>query len=400
MDGNSSGNHPLNKFFPGLTGIPNISSSTQPANAQAAAEPNDPGGPPKLTAAQLHFQKLLSGSTNKQEPKKEPRNIAAIAQTAPAQQSSATTPSLPDATSLGSLSLPPPPKIPKLPAEADFSTVENNSKTVLKDARPAVATMLPEDKNLTYVVKADIENEPETTPITLYKSDPKVTNSSFSGLRVGGNSEYICYIMKHSQIRVIHKPSVQRALLRGHTKPVTDVLFCPIINSLLGTIAQDGFAIIWELKLDESVSSGSKLLFRETLRLRCDQSQVSYFSRLKWHPQHERLFVLVHDDTVSFVELSSALWELQKHNGESGTLIEEARSCIAQSPGEPITSLDFNADGSKMVTGSGMKVKVWDTSLENIGSKPSLGLIHSFIAHESGVVSNVFFWPGCHSFFS
>ena len=40
---------------------------------------------------------------------------------------------------------------------------------------------------------------------------------------VAVNDVYICYALKQGHIRVLHKQSAQRILLKAHTQPITDI---------------------------------------------------------------------------------------------------------------------------------------------------------------------------------
>ena len=49
---------------------------------------------------------------------------------------------------------------------------------------------------------------------------------------VAASGSYICYGLKAGQLRVLHRGTAARALLRGHTAPVTDVRSVDLMWSL------------------------------------------------------------------------------------------------------------------------------------------------------------------------
>lgn len=45
--------------------------------------------------------------------------------------------------------------------------------------------------------------------------------------QIAVNARYICYGLRAGQIRVLHKDTAMRALLRGHTQQIADMRFAP-----------------------------------------------------------------------------------------------------------------------------------------------------------------------------
>jgi hypothetical protein len=59
----------------------------------------------------------------------------------------------------------------------------------------------------------------EVQPITMYNTEASMELRRF----VAASASYICYGLKAGQLRVLHRATAARALLRGHTAPVTDL---------------------------------------------------------------------------------------------------------------------------------------------------------------------------------
>jgi len=74
-------------------------------------------------------------------------------------------------------------------------------------------------------VSIDVDERPspppqlEVQPITMYNTEPTLELRRF----VAASASYICYGLKAGQLRVLHRATAARALLRGHTAPVTDL---------------------------------------------------------------------------------------------------------------------------------------------------------------------------------
>lgn len=60
----------------------------------------------------------------------------------------------------------------------------------------------------------EVQPQLEVTPITKYGSDPQLV----LGRQIAVNQSYICYGLKHGNIRVLNINTASRSLLRGHTQ--------------------------------------------------------------------------------------------------------------------------------------------------------------------------------------
>lgn len=78
--------------------------------------------------------------------------------------------------------------------------------------------------------------ELEVTPITLYSSEYVYR----SGNLITVNNYFICYIVKGELIRVLHKRSAARGLLKGHNTTITDLKFWKIHKNRKQTEGEQG----------------------------------------------------------------------------------------------------------------------------------------------------------------
>ena len=59
--------------------------------------------------------------------------------------------------------------------------------------------------------------------------------------QIAVNARYICYGLRAGQVRVLHKDTASRALLRGHTAQIADMRFSPATNAdILASFGVDG----------------------------------------------------------------------------------------------------------------------------------------------------------------
>eukprot|EP00586_Coscinodiscus_wailesii_P019333 CAMPEP_0172499330 /NCGR_PEP_ID=MMETSP1066-20121228/125689_1 /TAXON_ID=671091 /ORGANISM="Coscinodiscus wailesii, Strain CCMP2513" /LENGTH=140 /DNA_ID=CAMNT_0013273017 /DNA_START=198 /DNA_END=617 /DNA_ORIENTATION=- len=84
------------------------------------------------------------------------------------------------------------------------------------------------------------QQQPHTTPIAHVPSHP---NPTPYGSLIATSPQFICYAVKAGLVRVLHRDSPQRTLLRGHDTRVTDISFFTA-NNVLGTVG-GGKVLIW-----------------------------------------------------------------------------------------------------------------------------------------------------------
>lgn len=361
----------LKSFFPDLGGIPMLgaasnpnsnpnpnmpfagtdSSSAQAGATAASSSDTDPSGPAKLSMAQLHFQKLLA------QPQQVSTGLAATKlpmKTMETEQRATEIPAKGEEDGAGKKQKEKE-KEKEKEKKSDSTEVKILTKGSLlpRDIQPAAAsnatgvssdavTTFSHSKSLRYTV----QNRPkgayvpaETTQISLFEVKELTGDHVLSGgRRITANGEYICYATR-TGLRVLHKGSVEKILLAA--KDTVDAQFCPRNPSLLACVSSKGLGI-YELRF---VVDQHALQSRPVLTVRQAEAAQGKFSRVRWHPLQERLFVAVTGESLNFVMLSSKLWEKQQSSGGQGMRIEEARVREVATPGELVAAVDFDKSG-------------------------------------------------------
>jgi enhancer of mRNA-decapping protein 4 len=82
--------------------------------------------------------------------------------------------------------------------------------------------------------------------------------------QIAVSGDYICYGLRQGHIRVISRSSATRALLKGHTQPLSDLRFAPPAAAgnggsegaaLLASGGADGRLFVWRLQLEEGAAA-------------------------------------------------------------------------------------------------------------------------------------------------
>ena len=79
--------------------------------------------------------------------------------------------------------------------------------------------------------------------------------------QIAVNSRYICYGLRAGQIRVLHKDTSERALLRGHTQMIGDMRFAPSSkDDIIASFGVDGNLLVKRIKFAENAIEEQPLL--------------------------------------------------------------------------------------------------------------------------------------------
>ena len=79
--------------------------------------------------------------------------------------------------------------------------------------------------------------------------------------QIAVNSRYICYGLRAGQIRVLHKDTSERALLRGHTQMIGDMRFAPSSkDDIIASFGVDGNLLVKRIKFAEDAIEEQPLL--------------------------------------------------------------------------------------------------------------------------------------------
>ena len=111
-----------------------------------------------------------------------------------------------------------------------------------------------------------------------------ITNQSWElpvhpGNMVASNSNYIAYVLEGRSgyvVRLIHRHTNSRTLLKGFTGPVLDVAFSPSAASLLACVDQGGNLFVWDLsKTDSGLSDVNRYVYIQPNMLSLCDEEVS-----------------------------------------------------------------------------------------------------------------------------
>jgi enhancer of mRNA-decapping protein 4 len=103
----------------------------------------------------------------------------------------------------------------------------------------------------------------QVNPITMINTDYALNHHR----QIATNNAYICYGLKAGHIRVLSRASAVRALLKGHTAPLTDLAFAPPPageaseqqqhggGELLASGGRDGQLYVWHLQVDDDAQA-------------------------------------------------------------------------------------------------------------------------------------------------
>ena len=103
--------------------------------------------------------------------------------------------------------------------------------------------------------------------------------------QIAVNARYICYGLRAGQVRVLHKDTASRALLRGHTAQIADMRFSPATNSdVLASLGVDGNLFVKKI-VSPAGGDGDieeKALLQVTVTTDVAASGVALTPRVRW----------------------------------------------------------------------------------------------------------------------
>jgi enhancer of mRNA-decapping protein 4 len=132
-----------------------------------------------------------------------------------------------------------------------------------------------------------VAQQPQSQQIAVYEAKPN--EDCINGSMLDVNQHFVVYAVKNGLIRVLHRHSAMKALLRGHQNQiVTDIRFF-LDGDVLGTVGNDGTTstlIVWRVFEQSPEIRSEKLL---------EIPATSFtMSRLLWHPFNPNQFWMFH----------------------------------------------------------------------------------------------------------
>lgn len=242
----------------------------------------------------------------------------------------------------------------------------------------------------------DESNELRVSPITLYKSDRK---NEFGDL-IAVNDSYITYPIRNGLIRIIHKHSVKRVLLREHEKSdIIETTFFKMDSPLLLTACLNKI-VVWKLyhNVNEKEIGYNMVYSLET------QSR-----RVIWHTINHEILCIMYSNYCAIVHLNGKMISLAKQNTELNDVVftkdakrmivacengrvlvydtsaihqevELLQSVLPLGAGESIRSIDFMNEHVLVLGSNGSsKITLWDFM-----DQGALGLKQTILVENDG----------------
>ena len=226
------------------------------------------------------------------------------------------------------------------------------------------------------------------------------------------SSSYICYGLRAGQVRVLSLGTGQRALLRGHASPISDIVFSGAeqeedgVEVLASASGGDGSVCVWELREADAelqtIDAEKKMVLEVAERGNATQT----FVRLAWHPQIADIIAVSAGTNVALVSLSTLL--AGNDAAATPTIVEAMGVSTGNEKDLPasggvqllrgheaaVSSLEFSLNGSLLASSSADgQVRLWDlegvcvASFEPHGGKPVASV--SWIHEKEGVAGIV-----------
>mmetsp|Transcript_6212 Transcript_6212/g.9134 ORF Transcript_6212/g.9134 Transcript_6212/m.9134 type:complete len:957 (-) Transcript_6212:56-2926(-) len=150
--------------------------------------------------------------------------------------------------------------------------------------------------------------QPQAQQVAVF--DAKPNDDCVNGSLLDVNEHFVVYAVKNGLIRVLHRQSTVRSLLRAHEgRKVTDISFFQS-GDVLGTVG--GNVIIWRV-----FERAQEIVAEKLLEI---PDTLPSVSRIIWHPFNPNQFWLIHRN---------------KHNTNVATLVETTRITTVAHPTEP-----------------------------------------------------------------
>lgn len=239
-----------------------------------------------------------------------------------------------------------------------------------------------------YVYDIDVhvphEAQPQlpVNPVTLISTEYALQHHRLNAV----SPAYLCYGLKQGHIRLLSRHSAVRALLKGHTKPLTDLQFAGSAvqsgssdastpasgGNLLASGGQDGQLFVWQLWLDEEAGA-----IRETQKLQANfvteaGSAGNVF--LSWHTPSQRVLAVGVGSKVLLVSVPSEGMEQLNFELDGDSTPDAA--VLPDWTGEPVSCLSFSPDGQLLAAGGAEgTVRVWQlqsSAATSAGGSPAL----------------------------
>jgi len=188
-----------------------------------------------------------------------------------------------------------------------------------------------------------VAQQPQTQAFATYEAsknetlDPLIT---LNGSLIDVNPHFVVYALKNGLIRVLHRQSAMRALLRGHSNQVvTDISFFHD-GDTLATVGNDkagqkSTLIVWRVYENPPEIGSERLL--EITNLDFGGAPDLTMSRLIWHPFNPNQFWMTHSTATSkqvatLVETTRIQSKMVLHQDPKEKVSSQHAACQWHSP--------------------------------------------------------------------
>lgn len=223
--------------------------------------------------------------------------------------------------------------------------------------------------------------QPHAQQVAAFEAVPN--DDCINGSLLDVNQHFVVYAVKNGLIRVLHRASTLRTLLRGHTNKVTDMAFFQN-SDVLASVG--GNVIVWRIFHRSPDIMAEKLLEIP--------STLEQISRLVWHPFNPNQFWLLQDRLATLVEttrITTVPHHEEKHaicQWYSPNIIMDGAIQLTSAGNSTMTDLCWSGKDTKHVltTHDDGQVALWD--VKKLGSATCIQCFH-----EEEAVTRCMFLP-------
>lgn len=235
--------------------------------------------------------------------------------------------------------------------------------------------------------------QPQAEQVAVF--DAQRNDECPNGSTLDVNQHFVVYAVKNGLIRVLHRTSTLKHLLRAHEgKKVTDIKFFHH-GDVVGTVG--GSLVIWRVfERTQEIVAEKLLEFPET---------IPSMSRMIWHTFNPNQFWLIHRDRdnvdvatlVETTSISTVTHPTEAHAVcrpySNDVVLEEAPQLATESD---LTDLDWSSRDPRhvMTAHADGSIKLWDLRADAARSpRGVVPAVCKVTVQDSGPVSRCFFLP-------
>jgi hypothetical protein len=251
--------------------------------------------------------------------------------------------------------------------------------------------------------------QPQATQLAVF--DAAAYEDCIAGKRIDANQHLVVYVVKNGLIRVLHRHTGMKTLLRAHKdQRVTDIQFFqegdvlatvggPTLEQQENGIPAASTVVVWRV-FERSPEITNEML----LEIRSTKFSIS---RVIWHPFNPNQFWMIHTNEegravatlVDTTKITTQRNEMGSHPVcECADFLVTPDAIQVKSTAGDLTDLCWNTRDSRHVltTHSSGEIILWDTSQVSPGPNGSLVPQRLVTVMDTSPVSRAFFLPHEH----